>query len=130
MSTTPGNKKSKIRIVGIGLVILAALYVVFMRANPPKSEAPVAAIEPTELHFQKSDYGETWPFRTIESGKVYCTDNAVLFRDDKGGQIYGLNGTAKTTGRAKGYDWKSLDGEHIVGKDISFLLEAGNKLCQ
>jgi hypothetical protein len=130
MSQPSPPKKSRVRQIGFAVVVLAAVYVVFMRANPPKSETPEVSSAPTELHFQKSDYGEAWPFLTIESGKVYCTDKSVLFRDDRDGQIYGLNGTAKTTGRAHGYDWKSLDSEHIVGKDISFLLDAGNKLCQ
>jgi hypothetical protein len=107
-------------MIGLAVVLIAVMYVVFMRADPPKSVATDSAPEPTELNFKKSDYGEAWPFKTIESGMVYCTQNSVLFRDDRNGQIYALNGTAKTEGRSMGYNWKSLDDEHIVGKDIGW----------
>lgn len=131
MSTTPNPTRSKARIIGLFVVAIAVAYVVFMRANPPKEVTTVTSSKPSKLHFERSEYGDAWPFKTIESGTVYCTEEkAVLFRDDRDGQIYGLNGWAKTLGRSKGYNWKSLDEEHIVGKDIGPMLDAGNKLCK
>jgi hypothetical protein len=93
------------------------------------SSEALAIDEQVSIHFSREDYGEAWPLVGVESGQVYCVDDAVVFRADDGGQVYGLNGAAASYARAKGYDWKPIGDVQTVGKNINFMLEPGKKLC-
>ncbi len=80
------------------------------------------------IQFKRADLGKEWPFKTIEEGRVQCIEGEYVVLLANGGGIYALNGTARQVAIERG--WKKLDGEQIVGKSISPILDAGMKLCQ
>ena len=92
-------------------------------------------------------YGDEWPL-TVESGTLRCLDyGGVVFISDEG-RMYGINGTAKTYGRDKGYGdietiWaddttliKSLMAVGATREEASAkisiapLIESGLELCE
>ncbi len=77
--------------------------------------------------FTRADLKDAWPFTSITKAEVLCLDGQhVVMRTNLG--MYALNGAARQVAADKG--WKTLDGEQIVGKDISQLIQAGLKLCR
>ncbi|TDB64374.1 hypothetical protein [Arundinibacter roseus] len=98
-------------------------------AIPTEKESQVKEQKPTKRKFFAADFGHAWPLIGIESGEVYCVEKAIVFRADQGGQVYALNGWANSYGRSNNFDWRPIGDVQTVGKDVSFLLEAGKELC-
>lgn len=110
------------------------------------SDSTAEADAPQKL-VSRSMFGDKWPL-TIDKGTLKCLDyGGVVFISDDG-QIYGVNGTAKTYGKTAGYSdiediWaddletkKSLMEAGVSEKDASSkisigpLLDEGLQLCK
>ncbi|GHB63889.1 hypothetical protein [Persicitalea jodogahamensis] len=126
MSAKTSTRKKLI----IGLLFPLAAAFIFVRQQQSNNQ-PLPASEPQgSIHFSSSEYGKAWPLVGVDAGQVYCVENAVVFRADNGGQVYGLNGYAASYARAKGYDWKPIGDIQAVGKSIDIMLVPGRELCK
>lgn len=71
----------------------------------------------------RSMFGDKWPL-TIDKGTLKCLDYGGVVFISEDGQIYGVNGTAKTYGKTAGYsDIENIWAEDLVTKKS--LMEAG-----
>lgn len=79
---------------------LTAISAIILSSCTGESETQSEEISHEKV-VSRSMYGDEWPL-TVESGTLKCLGyGGVVFISN--GRIYGLNGTAKTYGRDKGY---------------------------
>ena len=127
------------------MYLLTSFLVVILYSCVGESDTQSEEIS-HEKKVSRSMYGKDWPL-TVESGTLKCLGyGGVIFISN--GRIYGLNGTAKTYGRDKGYAdlqtiWaddttliKSLmavgatEEEASAKISIQPLIESGLELCE
>ena len=85
---------------------LAAISIISFSSCTGETESQSDEVSHEKV-VSRSMYGTEWPL-TVESGSLKCLGyGGVVFISN--GRIYGLNGTAKTYGRDKGYaDLKTI----------------------
>jgi hypothetical protein len=127
------------------IYLLTAILVVFLSSCVGESENQLEETS-HEKKVSRSMYGKEWPL-TVESGTLKCLGyGGVVFISN--GRVYGLNGTAKTYGRDKGYaDLKTIwaddttlikslmaagatEEEASAKINIGPLIESGLELCE
>lgn len=127
------------------IYLLTAILVVILSSCAEESRPQIEESSHEKI-VSRSMYGQEWPL-TVESGTLKCLGyGGVVFISN--GRIYGLNGTAKTYGRDKGYAdlnaiWaddttliKSLiavgatEEEANAKISIQPLIESGLELCE
>ncbi|MGV3613352.1 MAG: DUF2511 domain-containing protein [Fluviicola sp.] len=124
------------------ITIVLAQFILFScnSESTTESDAP-------QKFVSRSMFGNEWPL-TIDKGTLKCLDYGGVVFITEDGQIYGVNGTAKTYGKTAGYSdiediWaddlvtkKSLMEVGVSEKDASSkisigpLLDEGLKLCK
>lgn len=86
------------------------------------------------LKFNKSDYGKEWPF-AVEEIEVYCSGYREIYCKTNDGDIYALNGSAKSASRdnpsINDADEIWLDNPEFPGTKIPYsqFISEGLKLC-
>ena len=106
--------------------LIASLILLF--GCGPASDQQSDQQQKEGVKVEKKPGSQAWPFRTIEAGTVRCLEGQYVILVATNGRTYALNGTARQVASERG--WQKLDGEQIVGKSISPILDAGLKQCQ
>jgi len=120
------------------LIAALAIVIAFSLAGCGGDDEQTATTTPTTTaapaaepgHVSRATMGEDWPL-TVDSGTLRCEGDAVTF-ETTDGDIYAVNGTAKTTTDYPDIDAIWADDPALAGlkKNIGPLIDQGLKLCE
>lgn len=113
------------------ILVIVGVYVFLPRGGttvpdrPPVT--PIVTARAQNERVSAAEYGADWPL-IVDGGLLTCEPiNEVVLRASDG-QIYGLNGSARGSGRWR--DGLDILREGKTGADLSEFIKAGLALCE